>query len=99
MRYLLLLALAALLNGSCLADASLAMQRGCVGCHKADVKVVGPAYKDIAERYRGDAGAVDKLMARLATGGSGVWGTIPMPPSAANPEETRILVEWILSAH
>ena len=99
MRYLLLLVLAALLNGSAMADASLAMQRGCAGCHKPDAKMIGPAYRDIAERYRGDDGAVDRLLGRLETGGSGVWGTLAMPPSAASPEETRQLVEWILSAH
>ena len=56
---------------------------GCLACHAKDKKIVGPAYKDVAAKYKGqDVSA--KLMEKVRKGGSGVWGPIPMPP---NPPE------------
>jgi len=79
-------------------DASaLAQAKNCLGCHAVDHKIVGPAYKDVAAKYAGDAGAVDKLVAKVKAGGAGVWGQIPMPPNNVTDEEARKLVEWILS--
>ncbi len=79
-------------------DASaLAQMKNCMGCHQIDKKVVGPAYKDVAAKYAGDAGAVDKLVAKVKSGGTGVWGQIPMPPNNVTDEEAKKLVEWILS--
>ncbi len=79
-------------------DASaLAQMKNCLGCHQIDKKVVGPAYKDVAAKYAGDAGAVDKLVAKVKSGGAGVWGQIPMPPNNVTDEEAKKLVEWILS--
>jgi cytochrome c len=59
--------------------------------------VVGPAYKDIAKKYKGQAGAQAKLAEKVKKGGSGVWGPVPMPPNAAVPDaDVKKLVDWIL---
>jgi cytochrome c len=80
------------------ADEALATAKGCMACHKVDTKVVGPAYKDVAAKYKGDAGAVDALVAKVKAGGKGVWGEIPMPPNpSVSDEELKTLVTWILS--
>jgi cytochrome c len=63
-----------------------------------DKKVVGPSYKEVAAKYRGDKGAEAKMIDKVKKGGTGVWGQIPMPPNAAVPDaDVRTLVKWILS--
>ena len=82
------------------ADASaLAQKSGCLACHTVDKKVLGPAYKDVAAKYKGDKTAEAKLVAKVKAGGSGVWGPMPMPPMAAQVKEADIttIVQWILS--
>lgn len=77
---------------------ALATKSGCLACHQVEVKVVGPAYKDVAAKYKGDAGALDMLVAKVKAGGSGVWGPVPMPPNPQVPEaDIRTIVEWVLS--
>lgn len=79
-----------------LADEALAKKHNCFACHQVDKKAVGPAYKDIAKKYRGQNVAA-QLAAKVKKGGSGNWGTIPMPPNAAVPDaDVRKLVDWIL---
>jgi len=71
---------------------------GCAACHAIDKKVIGPAYQDVAAKYRGDATAAAKLVDKVRKGGVGVWGQIPMPPNAQAPEsDVKSLVAWILS--
>ena len=81
------------------ADEALAKSKNCMACHAVDKKIVGPAYKDVAAKYKGDKTAADKLAAKIMKGGSGVWGAIPMP---ANPQvsdaEAKKLAAWVLSA-
>lgn len=77
---------------------ALAQKSGCTACHAVDKKIVGPAYKDVAAKYRGDKTAEAKLIQKVEKGGSGVWGQIPMPPNTqVKPEDVKKLVEWILS--
>ncbi len=77
---------------------ALATSSGCMACHQVDVKVVGPAYKDVAAKYKGDAGALDRLTAKVKAGGSGVWGQVPMPPNVqVSDENIRTIVTWVLS--
>ena len=83
--------------GQAMADEALAKAKNCMACHAIDKKLVGPAYKDVAAKYKGDAGAVDKLAAKVKAGGKGVWGQIPMPPNNVTPDEAKKLVTWILS--
>jgi cytochrome c len=93
-----LAALTAAAAGPASANADLAQKKNCMACHAVDKKLVGPAYKDVAAKYAGQAGAVDKLAEKVMKGGSGVWGAVPMP---ANPQvsqaEARQLVQWILT--
>lgn len=70
---------------------------GCLACHGIDKKIVGPGYRDVAARYRGDAQALSKLEASIRNGGAGKWGDVPMPPfSRLKPEEVRTLAEFVL---
>ncbi|RYX95953.1 MAG: c-type cytochrome [Comamonadaceae bacterium] len=81
-----------------LADQALATAKNCMTCHAVDKKLVGPSFKDIGAKYSGQAGASDKLAAKVIKGGSGAWGPVPMP---ANPQvsadEAKKLVDWILT--
>jgi cytochrome c len=71
---------------------------GCAACHAVDKKIVGPAYQEVAVKYKGDAGAAAKLADKVKKGGSGVWGQIPMPPNAqVSDADIKSLVEWILT--
>jgi cytochrome c len=80
------------------ADAmALAQKNNCLACHSVDTKIVGPSYKEVALKYKGNAGAVNMLMAKVKNGGGGVWGSIPMPPNPqVNPEDMKTIVTWIL---
>jgi len=69
----------------------------CQACHTVDKKLVGPAYKDVAAKYAGDATAPAKLELKIKNGGSGVWGAIPMPPNNVPDADLKTLVEWILA--
>ena len=77
---------------------ALAQSKNCMACHAVDKKLVGPSYKDVAAKYAGQNGAVDKLADKVVKGGGGVWGPVPMP---ANPQvsaaEAKTLTTWILS--
>ncbi|HEX6734752.1 MAG TPA: c-type cytochrome, partial [Azonexus sp.] len=64
--------------GQVSADEALAKAKNCLTCHAADKKIVGPAYKDVAAKYKGQGDAVAKLAAKIKTGGKGVWGEVPM---------------------
>ena len=78
------------------ADEALAKKHNCTACHALDKKLVGPAYKDVAAKYRGQNVAA-KLQEKVKKGGQGVWGPVPMPPNAAVPDgDVRTLVDWIL---
>lgn len=80
------------------ANQELATKKNCMACHSIDKKLVGPAYKDVAAKYKGDKAAADKLAAKVMKGGSGVWGTIPMPANTqVNEAEAKTLVAWVLS--
>ena len=87
-------------SGAALADAGedLLKKSGCTACHAIDKKVIGPAYQDVAAKYKGDAGAAAKLADKVKKGGSGVWGPIPMPPNTAvKDEDIKKMVAYILA--
>lgn len=80
------------------ADEALAKAKNCMACHAVDKKVVGPAYKEVAKKYAGNAKAADMLSAKVIKGGAGVWGPVPMPANAqVNDAESKKLVAWILA--
>ena len=95
--YVAMMAAGIVMAGQVQADEALAKAKNCMACHQLDKKVVGPAYKDVAAKYKGDKGAVDKLAAKVKTGGAGVWGPTPMPPNNVTDEEAKKLVGWVLS--
>jgi cytochrome c551/c552/cytochrome c5 len=82
-----------------LAAAQAMMQKdGCGACHAVDKKVVGPAYQDVAAKYKGDAGALARLTQKVKAGGVGVWGPVPMPPNSWVADgDIQALVTWILA--
>jgi cytochrome c len=85
-------------TGPAFADEALAKSKNCMACHSIDKKVVGPAYKDVAKKYAGDAKAQDMLAAKIIKGGSGVWGPVPMPANQqVNEAEAKKLAAWVLS--
>lgn len=80
------------------ANADLARAKSCMACHAVNKKIIGPAFKDVAARYAGKAGAVDLLAGKIIKGGSGVWGAVPMPANpSVSPAQARQLAEWVLS--
>ncbi len=71
---------------------------GCAACHSIDKKLVGPAYVEVAAKYKGDKDAVAKLTKKVKEGGSGVWGPVLMPPNpGASTSDITELVTWILT--
>jgi cytochrome c len=95
------LVLAAASTGALAADdpnLALATKNACTACHAIDKKLVGPAYKEVAQKYRGDKTAEAKLIEKVKAGGVGVWGQVPMPPNAhVKDEDLKTLVKWVLS--
>jgi cytochrome c len=96
------IAVAAFAAGAHAADAkageALAKSSGCLACHTVDKKLVGPSYKEIADRYRNDKKAEASLAQKVKAGGKGAWGDIPMPPNAhVKDADIKTLVKWILS--
>lgn len=81
-----------------LANPDLAKTKNCASCHSPDKGILGPSYKQVAEKYANDKNAVTKLTEKVLGGGSGVWGKIPMPANPqVNKDEAETLVKWILS--
>ena len=78
---------------------ALAQKSGCLACHSVDQKVLGPAYKDVAAKYKGDKTAEAKMVEKVKKGGSGVWGPMPMPANSpqVKDDDIKTIVQWILS--
>jgi cytochrome c len=96
-------AAALLISGQATADLALAKKSGCLACHSVEKKIVGPGWKDVAAKYKGDAGARDRMIAKVAKGGKGNWtkvtGGAPMPPYSPRVSDENIgkLVDFILA--
>ena len=86
-----------LTSSPALASAELAKSKNCVACHHVERKMIGPAFKAVAERYGKDDSAVKVLSEKIVAGGTGSWGPMPMPPQPVSPEEAEALVRWILT--
>jgi cytochrome c len=77
---------------------ALAAKSACLACHAVDKKIVGPAYKDVAAKHQGQADALEKVAARIKSGGSGMYGPVPMPPQPAlKDDELKLLAAWVLA--
>ncbi len=80
------------------AGLALAKKSGCLSCHSVEKKVLGPAYKDVAAKYKGQADAEAKLVAKVKKGGGGVWGPMAMPANTKiSDADAHALVKWILA--
>jgi cytochrome c len=79
-------------------DAMTALaNNACLSCHALNQKVIGPAYHDVAERYRDRPGALDIVMANIRSGGAGKWGNIPMPAfESLSEDDLKVLAEFVL---
>jgi cytochrome c len=87
--------------GSTLADETLARKSGCFDCHSVNMKVIGPAWHDVALKYKGDARARATLIEKVKNGGKGNWTEltkgVPMPPHRRlSDAEIERLVDWVL---
>jgi cytochrome c len=77
------------------ADEALAKAKGCTACHANDKKVIGPAYKEVAKKHKGDAKAVEMFATSIVKGSQGKWGPVPMPANKVTDDEARKLAAWI----
>ena len=97
-RSLITLAMTLAVAAPAFADQALATSKNCMACHAVDKKLVGPAFKEVAAKYAGKAGAADTLAAKIVKGGSGVWGPVPMPANAqVNDADAKKLAAWVLT--
>ncbi|MEN7528886.1 MULTISPECIES: c-type cytochrome [unclassified Cupriavidus] len=78
------------------ASLELAKSKNCMACHAVDKKVLGPSYKDVAAKYKGDKGAAAQVAQSILKGSSGRWGGIPMPPNAVSEADANALAKWVL---
>lgn len=73
-------------------------RNACLACHATENKMIGPAYRDVAEKYAGDASAAETIAQHVKAGSSGIWGPIPMPPNPGiSDEDLNKVVTWILA--
>lgn len=84
-------------NGFAAPVDDLLKAKNCMACHTVDKKIVGPAYKEVAAKYKGNKEAATLLATKIQKGGSGVWGAVPMPPNALTAAEAKLLATWVLS--
>ncbi len=98
-RVLLAISAGIVLVAPAMADEALAKAKNCMTCHAVDKKIVGPAYKDVAAKYKGNKDAAAMLATKVMKGGAGVWGPVPMPANTQVSEaEAKKLVAWVLAA-
>lgn len=74
----------------------LFQSKACAACHAKAMKMVGPAFQDVAKKYAGQDDAVAILVKSIQEGSKGKWGQIPMPPNNVTDEEATALAEWVL---
>ncbi|MGN1056014.1 MAG: c-type cytochrome [Comamonas sp.] len=96
-RSLITLALSLSAIAPAMADQALASSKNCLACHAVDKKLVGPSFKDVANKYTGQNDAAAKLATRIQKGSSGVWGPVPMPANNQVSEaDAQKLAAWVL---
>ena len=101
LNYLMMVVAGLMLAGNAVAgDGAVVFKKGnCTACHNPEKKTVGPALKDIASKYKGNAAAVATLEAKVRKGGAGNWGSMPMAPTPASVSDAEIkdVVQWVLA--
>jgi cytochrome c len=74
-----------------------AKKNACLGCHAMNKKIVGPSFQSVAEKYKNDSNAQVFLKNKIAKGGSGSWGVVPMPANTKlSDADLSLLTGWIL---
>ncbi|HNU67151.1 MAG: c-type cytochrome [Methylotenera sp.] len=88
-----------MMAGQASANQALAQKSGCLACHSVDKKVLGPSFKDVAAKYKGDKTSEAKLIEKVKKGGSGTWGPMPMPANSpqVKDEDIKTIVQWVLA--
>jgi S-disulfanyl-L-cysteine oxidoreductase SoxD len=74
---------------------ALTQKYTCVACHGVENKIVGPAFRDIARKYGDRSDAVAYLSGKIRSGGSGLWGAIPMPEQSLSEADARTIAQWL----
>ena len=75
----------------------VAKQNACLGCHAVNKKIVGPSFEAVAQKYQADSNAQVFLKNKIAKGGAGSWGVVPMPANAKlSDADLSLLTSWIL---
>lgn len=97
MNKLIALAILAAVTLPAQASPELASKSKCMTCHQVDKKVLGPSFKEIAAKYKGDKTAEAMLAESIVKGAKGKWGKIPMPPQKVSPADATALSKWILT--
>ena len=85
------------MSGQARANADLAKAKNCMGCHALDKKILGPAFRDVAAKYKGQKDAEAKMIASITKGSTGVWGPMAMPPNGVSAAEAKDLAKWVLA--
>jgi len=94
----LFVALVLTLPMSAQADDALFRKSGCIGCHQAQARVVGPSLKEVAAKYKDRKDAVEYLAGKIRNGGSGVWGAMAMPKQPHVSEaDAKLLAQYIMT--
>ena len=95
----ILLAAATWMAGNSFASEALARKNNCLGCHAIAVKLVGPAFKDVAAKYADQSDAAERLVESIHNGSVGKWGNLPMPAHPnLSASDAKKLAEWVLKA-
>jgi len=71
---------------------ALTSKYSCTACHAIDKKLVGPSFQEIAKKH---AGKTDYLAGKIKSGGSGVWGPIPMPAQSLSAADAKTIATWL----
>jgi cytochrome c len=80
------------------ADEKLAQANGCMTCHQVEKKILGPGFKEVANKYRGQATAEAAMIKKVKEGGKGAWGDMVMPPNAhVKDADIQAIVKWMLA--
>ncbi len=70
---------------------------GCTLCHQTDNRILGPSFKEVSTKYKGDKEALNRTAERIVKGSKGVWGDVAMPANKISDEEAKRIAAWILA--
>lgn len=100
MKNILIAAALVLTSSQAFANEALAQKNGCLACHSVQTKILGPTYKDVAAKYKGQPDAKAKMVAKVSNGGSGAWGPMPMPAMSpqVSKKDIETIVDWVLAS-